>query len=166
MTSYQQYNNLISFFTSHNYYSLDCCLLNMNWCNLGHLYKTYKWLFRSLFLMVTVLQGSSQMWTVLSECIICFKKINVKGRSWRFSTFFLLSTNLMCRAKPTMNWSTLKYCVYPKPKISYSSVPKTYVVVQKLLKIHQWVTPLHWLTCFFTTKSLDTLVCLGKGSKD
>ena len=45
--------------------------------------------------------------------------------------------------------------MYPKPDIYYSSV-----VVQKLLKPPQWVTPLHWVTCSFIMKSLIMLVCL------
>jgi len=47
----------------------------------------------------------------------------VKGCVWRFSVFFL-STNFMCRAKPIINSFYLQVlCVYPKPDISYASVP-------------------------------------------
>lgn len=32
-------------------------------------------------------------------------KNNIKGQGWQFSLFFCLSTNIMCRAKPTTNSS-------------------------------------------------------------
>ncbi len=53
-----------------------------------------------------------------------------------YSTFFILSTNLMIKLKPAVNVST-KYCVCITADISSSSEPQSSTVVQKLLKTHQ-----------------------------
>ena len=50
--------------------------------------------------------------------------VNVKilisaGGGWRFSIFFLLSTNLMYRTKPTMKIYFIVLCVYPKPDMVF-----------------------------------------------
>lgn len=95
------------------------------------------------------------LWTLLRSWVYNYPP-SLKRHSWRFSIFFLLLTNLMHRAKP---------CVYLKHDTSHSSVPQTSVVVQKLSKKHQWVTPPHLVTGSFTTKSFGTLVCPETATK-
>lgn len=44
--------------------------------------------------------------------LLWFHLSNLKDNTGGFRIYFLSSTNLTCRAKPTMNWSTNRYCVW------------------------------------------------------
>ena len=50
--------------------------------------------------------------------------------------------------------------------LSKSDISDSSVVVQKLLKTHQRVTALHWVTCSCIMKSQATLVSLETNNKD
>ncbi len=89
---------------------------------------------------------------VLLTLILTLQNKDMDRRCWRiwlwlYSIFVLFSANVIKRPKPIRNWSNWALSVYPKPNISYSSVPHSSIVVQTLLKTHQWATSLHWVTC-------------------
>ncbi len=74
---------------------------------------------------------------------------------------FFVSTNPLKRPKPTLSWSYCQaLCMHPKPDILYYSsvLLASFIVVQKLLKTHQYVTLLHWVTHSFIIMNMGTVV--------
>lgn len=81
----------------------------------------------------------------------------LKDLAGEFPYFFLLSTDLICRTKPTISWSYLVFHVYSEPYSLYvfpqCHRPLLLDNVQKLLKTHAWATPLHCVRCLQLQKT-------------
>lgn len=106
----------------------------------------------SLFVCLSVLHLEKTLWSVAHDIDLTKHLKNLLRVSLMISHICFYS-KLNERPKPAINWCEYQVlCVYPKPDISYSSLPKRSIFVKKLLKAHhvpicslKWTQQLH---CF------------------